>query len=876
MSDYKIPELPSDEELGIAGLSEEDFKEPPAGGKGPSGPSGGPPPSPPSRTKAGKGNSGHRPLPWRGWITLGVLVAGVWLSSSYRSLPDPRTASAPDTVFSSGRALTLLVEMSRRPHPPGSPEHDRVRDLLVDRLRELGLEPEIQEATQIVARRERARAATVRNVVARIPGTASTGALLLTAHYDAVPGSPGAGDDATGVSVILETLRALGAGEPLQNDVIVLLSDAEELGLLGARAFVERHPWIGDVQVVLSVEMRGAGGPSVMFETGAENGWIVERLQEVDPLPVANSLSTEIYRRLPNDTDFSSFRDAGIQGLNFAAIGRADRYHQATDTPEHLQEATLQHHGERMLAMVRHLGRADLGEVRGRDRAFVVLPFVGMLTIPVGLTLPITLGLLVGLLVVTFLASLRGTRSRGFLLAAILSAVAVGLSAGAGWALLRWVLPRLPVYGTGALVPAVHGEGIFLVALAVLALGITGAVFSLGHRWMTPLEATLGALLLPVLALLAATLMAPAAAINLQGPLAATLLLLALLTGVGLHRAKGTVAWIASLVLALPVLAFLVPVMELVGVALTLRAAPLMGGLMAFALLFILPALSALDYPNRWWAPLTALLVSGAALGVGWLRAGPTPERPAPATLLYAMERGSDGTPATARWVSREGPGLDWAKETAGTPLTDSTSLEAFGIPDRGYVGGEAPFAEVAPPEVRVLRDTVVSGNRVLRIGVRSMMGAELLRITLPDGVEVVGMAGAGTLETEPFSPAVRILEHWGRPAQRLELELSGDPGIPWTVDVVEHLLRPGEIFGPDRFRRPPELMPDLRAFGDRAVFLTPVALTPTPEPGTGELPEGEMAPGEAQAPGAPAPDSSALPDTSGAATDTTRTGGTH
>ncbi|HSG49845.1 MAG TPA: M20/M25/M40 family metallo-hydrolase, partial [Longimicrobiales bacterium] len=593
MSDYRIPDLPSDEELGIAGLSEEDLAEPAAAGpaKG-----GGKTPPPPGAAPSGGAPTpaGHRPLPWRGLITLAVLLAGIWLSSSYRVLPSPQAANAPDTAFASGRALTLLVEVARRPHPTGSPDHDRVRDLLVSRLRELGLEPEVQEVTQVTARRDRARAATVRNIVARIPGTASTGAILLTAHYDAVPGSPGAGDDATGVAAIVETVRALGAGDPLRNDVIILISDAEELGLFGARAFVERHPWMAQVEVVLSVEMRGAGGPSIMFETGAENGWIVERLQEADPRPLANSVSTEIYRRLPNDTDFSPFRDAGVQGLNFAAIGRADRYHQPTDTPENLQESTLQHHGERLLALVRHLGDVELAEVRARDRAFTVLPFVGMVSLSVGLALPITLSLLLLLLVVTFLASLRGTRSRGFLLAAVLSGVAVGLSAGAGWALLRWFLPLLPLYGTGALVPAVHGEGVYFVALAATALGITSAVFSLGHRWMTPLEATLGALLIPVLALLAATLMAPAAAINLQGPLASTLLLLLLLTGVGLHRARGTVAWIASLILALPVLAFVVPVQELVAVALTLRAAPLIGGLMALALLFILPALSAL------------------------------------------------------------------------------------------------------------------------------------------------------------------------------------------------------------------------------------------------------------------------------------------
>jgi Zn-dependent M28 family amino/carboxypeptidase len=169
-------------------------------------------------------------------------------------------------------------------------------------------------------RGEIASAATVRNLVARIPGAASTGGVLLTAHYDSRTQSPGAGDDATGVAAILETVRALRTGPPPRNDVIILLTDAEELGLLGATAFAEGHPWMQDVAVALSVEMRGGGGPATMFETGDGNGWVVAALAEGAPKGFAFSLGTEVYRRMPTDTDFTIFREAGVQGLNFAAI----------------------------------------------------------------------------------------------------------------------------------------------------------------------------------------------------------------------------------------------------------------------------------------------------------------------------------------------------------------------------------------------------------------------------------------------------------------------------------------------------------------------------------------------------------------------------
>jgi Zn-dependent M28 family amino/carboxypeptidase len=51
--------------------------------------------------------------------------------------------------------------------------------------------------------------AAVANVIATRPGTASTGTVVLTAHYDTVVGSPGGGDDGIGIGVLLETARAL-------------------------------------------------------------------------------------------------------------------------------------------------------------------------------------------------------------------------------------------------------------------------------------------------------------------------------------------------------------------------------------------------------------------------------------------------------------------------------------------------------------------------------------------------------------------------------------------------------------------------------------------------------------------------------------------
>ncbi|HET9948593.1 MAG TPA: M28 family peptidase, partial [Longimicrobiales bacterium] len=162
----------------------------------------------PDRAPGASGDPGRRRWVW----TVVLLAALAWTSSSYRHLPDPVSANRPDTVFSSARAMAQLVEIAQAPRPTGSPEHDRVMRYLVDRLTYLGLDPEVQTATVVRRADGSAVAATVRNVVARLPGSAPTGAVGLAAHYDGVPLSHAAADDGVGVVAILETLRAVTAG----------------------------------------------------------------------------------------------------------------------------------------------------------------------------------------------------------------------------------------------------------------------------------------------------------------------------------------------------------------------------------------------------------------------------------------------------------------------------------------------------------------------------------------------------------------------------------------------------------------------------------------------------------------------------------------
>jgi hypothetical protein len=293
----------------------------------------------------------------RAFVTFVVLAALVWLVLVPVAPPTPSSTDAFDVK----RAFADLQVLAAAPRPPGTPAHDAARDYLLAQLRAAGWDAQVQETTWVrpeyvdFADGYPVRAVRVQNVVARRAGTA-TGepAVLLAAHYDSKTTTPGVSDDGYGTAALLETARVLAAGAPLSRDVILAFTDGEELGLFGAAAFVGAHPWEKDVGVVLNFEARGNDGPALLFETSGPDLTLLEAAATA-PHPMGNSLARAIYQRMPNDTDFSDWRKAGVPGLNFANIGGWSRYHAPADTLAHVSLPTLLHHGQSAVALVRRL-----------------------------------------------------------------------------------------------------------------------------------------------------------------------------------------------------------------------------------------------------------------------------------------------------------------------------------------------------------------------------------------------------------------------------------------------------------------------------------------------------------------------------------------
>ena len=298
-----------------------------------------------------------------------VLAAIFALSLAGLSPPSPKPANTPATDFSAVRAGDALRRIlgADVPHPVGSPADDQVRARVLNELTQSGYQPQIQTAFSCS---NDGSCATVNNVVARLDGYEPGAAVLLAAHYDSVPAGPGDSDDGTGTAAVLEIARALKTRPAPRHSVIFLIDEGEEAGPLGARAFVDAHPWAKEVRAAVNVDARGTSGPSLMFETGSANDWVMRLYARNVTRPATSSIFYTAYQRLPNDTDFTIFKAAGYQGLNFAFIGGVRHYHTPLDNSANIDLASLQHQGQNALQATVALTNTEFSNLPVREDVF--------------------------------------------------------------------------------------------------------------------------------------------------------------------------------------------------------------------------------------------------------------------------------------------------------------------------------------------------------------------------------------------------------------------------------------------------------------------------------------------------------------------------
>lgn len=371
----------------------------------------------------------------RSWwgVAVGLVLLALWTVRPL-GIDAPRML---ETAFDADHAVARLAAIlgDERAHPTDSDANDAVEARLLTSIRQAGFVPEVRDRFHCNDIREGAAiCARPRNIAFWVtpPGD---DAVMIAAHYDSVPAGPGAADDGVGVAVALEVAYQL-EGRRLARPVLVLLTDAEEAGLVGAAAFAAHDPLAKRIGAVVNMEARGTTGGVNMFQTSSPNARDVAAI-EGGPLPSANSLATDFYELLPNDTDLTMLLPLGVDAGNYSIIGGGKRYHTPLDNLAHLDRDSVRHMGATTLAAVTGFAAGRPQGTEGRRvytdlgrRLFLVMPQIAAAAI-------LALGLAASLLLFWRVGAEKRLRSAFGPLLAVVAGTGLAFGASAAVAALR-------------------------------------------------------------------------------------------------------------------------------------------------------------------------------------------------------------------------------------------------------------------------------------------------------------------------------------------------------------------------------------------------------------------------------------------------------
>jgi len=638
----------------------------------------------------------------------------------------PNTISdidAKETSFSTQRALIHLKEISKKEHYLGNDAHHDVRAYIVNELKKLGLETQIQEGYSMS---QWGNLSKPKNILTKIKGTDNSKALLLLTHYDSHPYSSfGASDAGSGVVTILEGIRAfLSENKTPKNDIIILISDGEELGLNGADIFVNQHPWAKDVGLVLNFEARGSGGPSYMLiETNQGNANLMKEFVKANPqFPVANSLAYSIYKMLPNDTDLTRFRaDADIDGFNFAFIDDHFDYHTALDTYNRLDRNSLEHQGSYVMPLLHHFSNANLNNIKStEDYIYFNIPAFKTIIYPFSWIIPMLILAMLGFLgLLAFGFKNESLNANDILkgsLAFFVSILISALISYFGWETLKSIYPQYNEILHGF---TYNGHS-YISAFTCLTLAIC---FYSYHKIVTPKNPA-NLLVAPLFIWI---LICALVAVELKGASFFIIpVFFGLLSFLLLIKQK-TPNIILLALLGFPVVLIMSPLVKMFPIGLGLKILFVSAVLIVLIFGFLITVFGFLKHKNRW--SLLFLGFGFVFLTTAHFNSKFTKETPKPNSLLYVLDANED----TAVWATYDDILDPWTKHV----LTDNPDVaNTF---KQNTIGSKykssftytkkAGLKNISKPKIEITHDTIINGQRQIAICVTSQRQAERFEV---------------------------------------------------------------------------------------------------------------------------------------------------
>ncbi len=643
-----------------------------------------------------------------------IIIATIYLSFSSLIPSKISDASTPLNNFSTERALSHLKEITKAPHYTGAAEHKNVRDYLVHQLQNLGLETQIQE--QVAVTKKWRAGVKVQNILARIKGTDNSKALLLLSHYDSSPHSSlGASDDGSGVVTILEGIRAfLAAGKQPKNDIIILITDAEELGLIGANAFVNYHPWAKDVGLVLNFEARGSGGPSYMLlETNGGNKKLIQQFSKAKPqYPVASSLMYSIYKMLPNDTDLTIFREDGnINGFNFAFIDDHFDYHTAQDTYDRLDKKTLEHQGSYLMPLLNYFANADLANLNSdTDDVYFNFPAIGMVSYPFSWILPLlilTILLFIGFIIYGFVQHKLSLLEilKGFI-PLLLSLIITGLISYYGWKLLKIIHPQY----NDILHGFTYNGHLYIIAFAALAISI---LFYIYHRYflrVTVLNLSIAPIFLWILINIAIAMALKGAAYFIIAAFYGVVVM-----GISLYSKTKKNKTLLYTFLFIPVLLLFAPMVQMFPVGLGLQILAVSTTIIVLLFGLLVPVFA--TYKNRKSLQWLFLVLAIISFITASFKAGYNENRKQPNSIIYVL----DADKNEAYWATYNRNVDAFTKQFLGdNPVKGSydTTANVSKYNTGIQLHKKTKVKNIPPPEIKIYYDTIIGDYRNINFSI--------------------------------------------------------------------------------------------------------------------------------------------------------------
>jgi hypothetical protein len=743
------------------------------------------------------------------FVALALLAC---LSIYQQRAPSAAPADAPATDFSSLRALKHVAAIAKQTHPIGSAQQDVVREYILNELRAAGLTPQIQRTTSVNPHRgEAAVAGTVQNIVARLPGTGNTKAVLLMGHYDSAANSLGAADDGSAIGVMLETLRALKSSRPLKNDTIFLFTDGEEVGLLGAMAFINEHPWAKDVGLALNFEARGSSGPSFMFETSDENGWLIEQFAKAAPYPVSNSLLYDIYRVLPNDTDLSPLKKAGVPGLNFAFIDDEVNYHSPNDRIETLDQRSLQHQGSYALALTRHFGDLVLENRKATNAVYfnVFGPYLVHYSVAWVLLLATVTIILFAFLVIMGVKKKRLTvlgmvvGGLFFLLCMVVSAITLTI--------VWWLIGKLHPEHGAQLTGATYGSSLYMIGFAALTVAITSLLYAWFNKKLPVENLFAGALFWWLLLCLLTGLLLPGTSYLFIWPTLFVLLGFGYILAKERGNTKSTLIIAASAVIGIVLLA---PAIHLIFVALTISLSGVATVLIVLLLGLLIPLLCQIAAANKWLLPGASVLLGVTCIVfAGWTSVR-SERHPTPDNLFYCL----DTATGQALWASVDAKPDEWTSNflTAGTErglLTDCLPQSS-----RSFLKNKASVALLEAPSVELINDQHNNETRTVQLRLTSPRGANAIAVFFESDAEIVkaSINDRPALSERPAAAKQGwYLIYYALPPEGAVLRLESKSANPLRARVVDLSYGLPTLPNATSLKRPNHLIPSMYFVSD-------------------------------------------------------------